>query len=161
MVRNSSPRFMHFYVCFSLSNVCCLKNRILINKSVIMDNMVVSHYSGVPEKKVETDGAKGTSVRWLISPKTGAKNFAMRYFIIKKGGHTPLHKHDYEHEIFVVKGEGWLTHGSETDKMCPGSFALVKPDELHQLKNESSETLEFICLIPARNDNIPPSEAQP
>jgi Uncharacterized conserved protein, contains double-stranded beta-helix domain len=126
-----------------------------------MDDMVVLHYSRIPEKKVEIDGAKDTSIRWLISPRTGAKNFAMRYFIIKKGGHTPLHKHDYEHEIFVVKGEGWLTHGSETDKMCPGSFALVKPDELHQLKNESSETLEFICLIPIQNDNIPPSEAQP
>ena len=125
-----------------------------------MDNMVALHYSEIPETKVEEDGAKDVRIRWLISPRSGSENFAMRYIIIKKRGHTPLHKHDYEHEIFVIKGEGCIIYGSKTDKVYPGSFAFVKPDEIHQFKNESSETFEFICSIPIQNDNMPPSEAQ-
>jgi len=120
--------------------------------------MFVSHYKDIEEKEVEMEGVKNTTIRWLIAPKIGAKTFAMRYFVIRKGGHSPLHQHEWEHEIFVIKGEGYLTDGRKKIKLVPGSFAFIKPNELHQFVNEDSETFEFLCLIPIREDNIPPSE---
>ncbi|RLF87653.1 cupin domain-containing protein, partial [Thermococci archaeon] len=59
--------------------------------------MYANHYMDVEEKEVTLEGVKNTTIRWLVSPKVGAKNFAMRYFVIKKGGTIPIHQHDWEH----------------------------------------------------------------
>ena len=58
--------------------------------------MKLFHYDDVELEKAEA-GAKDTYVRWLITRKDGAKNFAMRRFTIGKDGHTPYHSHDDEH----------------------------------------------------------------
>ena len=66
--------------------------------------MKVSHYEVVTQKPVEMEGAKGCSVRWLVGPEQDAPNFAMRQFEVAAGGHTPRHRHPYEHEVFVLEG---------------------------------------------------------
>ena len=38
------------------------------------------------ESEVAEEGAKGVTVRWLITKDIGAKNFAMRYFEIDVDG---------------------------------------------------------------------------
>jgi len=108
--------------------------------------MQVIDVGDVPEEEM-TEGSKAT-IRWLIDEKLGAKNFAMRYIVIKKGGYTPLHTHDWEHEMFVIKGEGYLTDGKNKIKIKPGNAIFVKPNELHQIINEDSDSLEILCLIP-------------
>ncbi|RLF77937.1 cupin domain-containing protein [Palaeococcus sp. (in: euryarchaeotes)] len=121
--------------------------------------MYANHYMDVEEKEVTLEGVKNTTIRWLVSPKVGAKNFAMRYFVIKKGGTIPIHQHDWEHEIFVIKGEGYLTtDGKNLIKAVPGSFFYVPPNEPHGYINEDSETFEFLCIIPAKKEAIPESE---
>lgn len=110
--------------------------------------MQVIDVNEVPEEKVE--GVEKTTVRWLIDEKIGAENFAMRYFVIEKGGNTPLHTHDWEHEMFVVKGEGYISDGKNKIKIKPGNAIFVKPNELHQVINEDSDRLEIICLIPIK-----------
>lgn len=120
--------------------------------------MFVSHYQDVEEKEVTMEGVENTTIRWLISPKIGAKNFAMRYFVIKKGGKIPIHQHDWEHEIFILKGEGYITNGRKTIKVVPGSFLYVPPNEPHAYENPESETFEFLCLIPVKEENVPPEE---
>lgn len=120
--------------------------------------MFVGHYKDVEEKEVTMEGVENTTIRWLISPKVGAKNFAMRYFVIRKGGKIPIHQHDWEHEIFIIKGEGYITNGRKTVKVIPGSFLYIPPNEPHGYENPDSETLEFLCLIPVKEGAIPPEE---
>lgn len=36
----------------------------------------------------------------------GAENFAMRLFEIQPRGYSPLHQHDWEHEVFILEGKG-------------------------------------------------------
>ncbi|AEC51489.1 hypothetical protein PNA2_0573 [Pyrococcus sp. NA2] len=121
--------------------------------------MYIGHVKDTPEKEVPN--ANNTTIRWLISPKVGAKNFAMRYFVIKKGGEIPIHQHNWEHEIFVVKGEGYLTKdGKNWFKVVPGSYIYIPPNEPHGYRNEDSETFEFICIIPAKREAIPEDEWQ-
>ncbi len=112
--------------------------------------MKVINLKDVREEAVE-DGVN-TTIRWLIDERIGAKNFAMRYFVIKKGGNTPLHTHDWEHEIFVIKGEGYLSDGRNKIKISQGDAIFIEPNELHQIVNEESESLEVICLIPIKKD---------
>ena len=110
--------------------------------------MFISYYKEVEAEKVNDEGAKNVFIQWLIPPEK-AKNFAMRRFIIKKGGHTPLHKHDWEHEIFVLNGKGALVdeNGNE-HPLNQGNFAFVEPNELHQFKNVGDDDFIFLCLIP-------------
>ncbi len=110
--------------------------------------MFVKKQEEVLAEEVKDEGAKNVLIQWLIPPDK-AKTFAMRRFIIKEGGHTPLHRHDWEHEIFVLAGEGALVdkEGNE-HPLKPGCFAYVEPNEIHQFKNVGKEDFIFLCMIP-------------
>ena len=98
------------------------------------------------------EGVKDTKLRWLISKKDGAKNFAMRLFEVKPDGHTPLHQHDWEHEVFILEGCGEARDKEKSISFKAGDIFFVKPMEWHQFVNTGSKTLKFICLIPKKNE---------
>ncbi|MCK5309785.1 MAG: cupin domain-containing protein [Thermoplasmata archaeon] len=106
------------------------------------------HYTEVAEEIPAEEGVKDTTIRWLISDKDGAENFAMRVFTVQPGGNTPHHQHDWEHEIFILEGQGILRSGDIKKPLKPGDFIFVKPMEWHQMINESDEIFRVICLIP-------------
>ena len=109
------------------------------------------HYSEVEEQIPTEEGVKDTTIRWLITEKDGAKNFAMRVFTIRLGGHTPHHTHDWEHELFMLEGEAVLRSGDEKTPFKPGEFAFIKSNELHQIRNESAKVARVMCLIPYKH----------
>jgi len=106
----------------------------------------------IPQKEVELkeadEGASKLKVRWLITKETGAPTFAMRLFEMEPGGHSPLHNHDWEHEVFVLEGEGLVMGGKEEKKIKAGDAVFVPPNEKHQFKNNGKKTLKFLCLVP-------------
>lgn len=112
--------------------------------------MYKTKVSEIIAKDVEIKGAKDVKIQWLIDDKSGAKNFAMRRFTIGKGGHTPYHTHDFEHEVFVLEGKGIVVEGKEKKeyKIDKGSALFVKPNVWHNFKNTGEEDLVFLCLIP-------------
>ncbi len=114
--------------------------------------MLLRNYKEVHSKPVEMEGAKGVGIRWLISQKDGAPNFAMRVFEIQPNGFTPYHKHDWEHEVFIRDGEGTLLSDETEYKIKAGDAILIPPDEPHQFKNASDKKLEFLCLIPNKGE---------
>jgi len=85
----------------------------------------------VKAEKVEMAGAKDVTVRWLITKKTGAENFAMRLFEMYPGGYTPLHNHDWEHEIYVLDGEGIVRGGDKEKEFKRGDVIFIPPNERH------------------------------
>ncbi len=101
---------------------------------------------------VMMDGASGARMRMLIGPAEGARNFHMRHFEVEPGGCTPHHKHDYEHEILVFRGEGTARTEKGDRPIKAGDVIYVAPNEMHQFCNSSNGALEFICLIPAPCD---------
>ena len=106
------------------------------------------HYTEVELEKPKEQGIKDVMVRWMISKKDGAENFAMRLFEIQPEGHTPLHQHDWEHEIFVLEGSGVTKNKTGEESFRQGDVLFVPPMEWHQFVNTSKETLKIICLIP-------------
>jgi len=109
--------------------------------------MKIFPYTDVEAKDAE-GGSRKLNVRWLITREIGAKNFAMRLFEMEAGGHSPLHSHNWEHEIFILEGEGRVVGGKEEKMFKAGDAIFVPPNERHQLKNNSKKTCKFLCLIP-------------
>ena len=106
-----------------------------------------------PWKKVEAqkaeEGAEGVTVRWLLTREQGAENFYMRLFEIAPNGHSPFHSHPWEHEVFILRGNGIVVGGDESKEFGEGDVIFLPSGEKHQFKNTGKETVSFLCFIPA------------
>ena len=110
--------------------------------------MRVQNYQDVDLKEVEMEGATGCGVRQLVGQMDQAPNFAMRQFEVAPGGHTPKHFHDYEHEVFVLEGEGVVMDGDQEQPLSSGDVIYVAPNDVHQFRNTGDRPMRFLCLIP-------------
>jgi len=117
--------------------------------------MKVSNLTRVTQAPVTMEGSSGCQVRWLIDEQQGAPNFAMRQFEVAPGGFTPRHSHPYEHEVFVLEGEGVVVEGDQEHRLAAGDFVLVTPDEIHQFRNTGDKPLKFLCLVPNSSAKMP------
>ncbi|AWB11071.1 Cupin domain protein [Thermodesulfobium acidiphilum] len=108
----------------------------------------IGNSSEVKSEKMEVDGAKGASIKWLITPKDGAPNFSMRLIIIEPNGQSPAHSHDFEHEMFILEGEATVVSDNSETKVSEGSFIFIKPGEFHTVKNTGTKVCKFLCMIP-------------
>jgi quercetin dioxygenase-like cupin family protein len=114
------------------------------------DIMRLVQYTDVEGVKVGK-GAEGVEIRWLIDEKDGGKNFCMRHFDISPGGHTPHHQHEWEHEIFILEGEGEVVSGETPHPFRAGDAILMPGGEKHQFRNTGQTPVRLLCLIPARD----------
>lgn len=113
--------------------------------------MNIFHYTNVEAKDAQ-GGSNKLSVRWLITKETGAENFARRLFEMEAGGNSPLHNHNWEHEVFILEGEGTVVGGQEEKKFKTGDVIFIPSNEKHQLKNNSKKPCKFLCLIPYKTE---------
>ena len=117
--------------------------------------MKVTSYSSVEQNVVDMPGSSGCHVRWLIGKPDEEPNFAMREFQVEPGGHTPRHQHPYEHEVYVVEGQGIIYEGDVRHPISAGDVIFVRPNEVHQFRNESDQPFRFLCLIPNTAYDLP------
>ena len=111
--------------------------------------MKVFDYEEVEAVDAE-EGASKVKVRWLITKDTGAENFAMRLFEVARGGFSPLHSHPWEHEVYVLQGEGVVVGVDGERAFKAGTVIFIPSAERHQLRNTGSGVLKFLCMIPYR-----------
>jgi len=110
--------------------------------------MRVQNHTEVPSNEVTMEGAAGCRVRQLVGEKDRAPTFAMREFEVAPGGHTPHHFHDYEHEVYVLAGNGTILDGDVERPLAAGDVLFIAPNDVHQFRNTGSDSLRFLCLIP-------------
>ena len=112
--------------------------------------MKIASLDAIPKIKVEMAGAEKASRQTPISRNDGAPNFSVRVFTLEPGGHTPHHRHPFEHVNFCIDGEGVVVdEGGRERPFRKGDFALILPDEKHQYRNASkNRPLVFICAVP-------------
>jgi quercetin dioxygenase-like cupin family protein len=96
------------------------------------------------------EGADKVYKQVPISKDDGSPVFSFRVFTIEPGGHTPFHRHPFEHLNYIIEGSGVVVNESGQEReVKKGDFALVLPDEKHQYKNKSiSEPMIMICAVP-------------
>jgi quercetin dioxygenase-like cupin family protein len=102
----------------------------------------------IPASPVAMEGAQGTTIRELITDREGAPTFVMRLFEVEPGGHTPLHSHDWEHEVFILSGAGELVLADGAHPFAAGDAVFVPGGEEHRFSNTGEAALRFLCLIP-------------
>jgi quercetin dioxygenase-like cupin family protein len=112
--------------------------------------MKITNLEQTKKIKVDMEGAKDAYKQVPVSKEDGAPVFSFRVFTIEPGGHTPYHKHPFEHANYIIDGQGVLvTETGEERPVKKGDFALVLPNEVHQYKNTAQkEPLVMICAVP-------------
>lgn len=113
--------------------------------------MKAKHVTDVEKIEANEDGARGASLRWVLGPKDDMPNFHLRVVELEPDGVSMHHKHDYEHEVYVLEGEGELVGDNDRLSLTPGVAAYVPPNEVHQFRNASDTPFKFICVIPAQD----------
>src|SRR3989304_1206941 len=93
-------------------------------------------------------GAPGGVMALAPGPAEGAPPYVMRLFEIQPGSATPHHAHPWEHELFMVSGEGALVSGDTTKPLKPGDAITVLPDELHSFRNAGTGVMTMVCTVP-------------
>jgi quercetin dioxygenase-like cupin family protein len=110
--------------------------------------MKAIHYSKIERKRFDGGPAKGVVGRIAIGKADGANNFCMRVFEIGTGGHTPLHSHPWEHEMFYHSGHGEVVVDGKHNPVEPGTVVFVPPGAEHQVRNVGPQPLVLVCLVP-------------
>ena len=90
----------------------------------------------------------GVTMRVVIGPQEGAPFFTMRVFEVQPRSSSPYHSHWWEHEVFVLSGQGVVKTGKDQVPIAHGSTVFVPGGELHQFCNTGDDILRFICVIP-------------
>ncbi len=111
--------------------------------------MNVIKWREMEPQQVTEEGASKTTIRVLLGPDLGVPNFVMRLFEIEPGGQTPLHSHEWEHEIFILSGSGICVSTEGETPVGVHDAVFVPPGEKHCFRNTGDEMLRVICLIPA------------
>ncbi|MHA2118983.1 MAG: cupin domain-containing protein [Candidatus Thorarchaeota archaeon] len=115
--------------------------------------MYVLNYKEREECEIPLPGATKTTMRWLIGRRTGAKTYAMRYFEMQPGGKIPLHSHNEEHEIFVLRGEAKVLGECDVDVVKKDDVVFIPADHPHGYDNTDGEAVfSFICVIPLHTE---------
>ena len=104
------------------------------------------------ENPVDMPGAKDVRMQMLVGREHGAPTFSMRRFIVDAGGHTPLHQHNYEHEIVILSGEGEAESAAGPRPIRAGDVLYVPANEMHQFRNCGEQPLIFLCMVPGQFD---------
>lgn len=110
--------------------------------------MIVKQVEKVPRQPVQMESCRAVEKRLLIGPDDGASNFYMRQFILGPQGHTPLHRHDWEHEVYVCAGDGVLCGDDGETPISAGDCVFVPGCMLHQFRNTGDGELSFFCMVP-------------
>lgn len=106
--------------------------------------MYVKNYREVPS---EPGGSDGLTVRWVINASQGATNFAMRIIELEPGAESPLHKHENEHEAYVLAGSGEVETDNGKADLKEGAAIFIPALENHRFRNTGKDTLRFVDVI--------------
>ncbi len=113
--------------------------------------MSVKHAMDVEAKPVVA--GQDTTIQVLISSQEGP-NFALRRFVMQKGGGMPRHTNTVEHEQYVLRGRARIGIGEETYEVKPGDVVFIPEGAVHFYQNLGDEPFEFLCVIPNKEDRI-------
>ena len=93
------------------------------------------------------------SMQMLISP-SEAPHFAMRKFVITKGGSMPLHTNSVEHEQYVLAGSAKVVVGEQEWTVRKDDVLFIPAGVAHAYDVLGEEDYEFLCLVPNMDDKI-------
>jgi ribulose-bisphosphate carboxylase large chain len=118
-----------------------------------------SHWMNVALENYKPPGGdkpnfKGVSRTELIGRRDESPKFHVRYFEVSPGGYSSLEKHEHEHVVICIKGEGKCIVGQRIWEMNFGDVCYTSPWDVHQFScpEEKKESFGFFCIVNAERD---------
>jgi quercetin dioxygenase-like cupin family protein len=87
----------------------------------------------------------GLEHQTLASGADQLKHLEMWIQTMAPGGETPIHYHECEQVIVVLKGSGRLTMAEQTSDFGPGTTLVILPKVIHHMINTGTD--EMIVII--------------
>lgn len=87
--------------------------------------------------------------------------FQVRYFLLEPGGFSSLERHQHEHVVIVLEGEGEVLLEDQVFPLQPFDLVRIGPWTLHRFRNRSSsKRFGFLCIVDRDRDRpqIPSDE---
>lgn len=109
--------------------------------------MLIRNIDDATLTPVKMEGVRNASMAIMVGREHGAPHFSLRQFKVEAGGCTPRHAHDYEHEVFIVAGDGTIFLEGQDRPVRAGDVVYVPANEEHQFK-AGDPGLRFLCLVP-------------
>lgn len=103
-------------------------------------------------ESLEVTSGQGTTMQVLISADE-APNFAFRKFVMAPHGGMPKHTNLIEHEQYVLHGSGIIEIGDQTFEVTAGDAVFIPGNVPHSYQ-AGKDGLEFICVVPNKEDKI-------
>jgi quercetin dioxygenase-like cupin family protein len=99
--------------------------------------------------------APGVTMHIVAGPDEKAPTFVMRLFEFEPGAAMPFHAHPWEHEVFVVEGNGSLKHSGGESPAKEGDALTILPNEQHSIRNPGKGNMKIICVVPLMDGKMP------
>lgn len=114
--------------------------------------MQVKNYREIRAEPVVEE--PGVSVRWLVSELDEEPEFAMRIYELQPAAATTSHVHGWEHQVFIVDGQGKVKGEGREYLLRTGDVVYVPPLERHSFHNTGDEVLCFVMVFPIPRQHV-------
>lgn len=110
--------------------------------------MRVDHYRDIPPLQAGGTGqaTPGLTTRRIMS--SAAAEATMDICEINAGASSAFHTHPWEHQVFVVAGQGAVTDGQDPIPFRAGDVVVIPVGQPHQFVNVGDSHVLFVCLLP-------------
>ncbi|MGD8700211.1 MAG: cupin domain-containing protein [Gemmatimonadales bacterium] len=82
--------------------------------------------------------------------------FHVRYFEVGPGGYTTHERHEHQHVVIALRGEGEVRLGGEWLPLRFGDVVFVASNDPHQFRALGDEPFGFLCIVDAERDRPVP-----
>jgi len=93
-------------------------------------------------------GATRVLMKQLAGREDGAKKTALHEIRIQKGGRTSVHRHNWQHQIFVTSGRGTLTLEGRETRLKAGDVLVIARGEEHGFEQRGRAPFVFLTVTP-------------
>ncbi|HNG94297.1 MAG TPA: cupin domain-containing protein [Acidobacteriota bacterium] len=101
----------------------------------------------IQHSEIETFALPGLQHQTLAGRPQGVTTMETWMQTIEPQAGTPVHRHDCEEVIVVLKGSGIVTIDGQTTDFGPHSTLIVPPNAVHQLINTGEEPMFLVATL--------------
>lgn len=91
--------------------------------------------------------------RTIAGAQHGLKGIEVWMQTIEPGAATPMHSHDCEEVVVILRGSGHFTIEGEENPFGPNSTLVIPPEAVHQVANSGNEEMFLIAAFSATPAN--------
>ena len=111
--------------------------------------MILRHADDFPAEEMKKPGFSGITVRYLVSAADENPRCALWLLEFAPGGSTDWHRHQEEHEMYLLEGEGVVVGDDKMkNPVRAGDVIYTLPCENHMIMNTGEGVLKMICAVP-------------